>query len=65
MNELIDSSREVSIFDNVLCARKIILHSKKSDVNGVVCKLDFSKASDRFFFDFLIKVLAARNFSMR
>lgn len=51
-----------SILDNFLCTNKILHHPRKTKVDGVICKLEFSKAFDCALPSFLIDIMSHRGF---
>ena len=53
------------ILDNFFYANEILHLSRKSKVNGIIYKLDFSKAFDRIILTYLIDVLHHHRFSMK
>lgn len=67
MHKLIDNTQSAFlknrfILDNVVLSNEIIHHCKKTKQQGVVIKIDWSKAYDRINWQYLIEILRGRGF---
>ena len=67
MDSLIDLAQSAyikgrSIFDNIFCAYKILYYTRHSSLEGILYKLDFSKAFDKLDLNYLIRLLKHRGF---
>lgn len=70
MEELIDPTqsafiKERCIIDNIVTAQELIFYIQKHHLDGLILKVDFSKAFDMVDLGFLLELLKAKDFSDR